>query len=204
MDLDLHYLVLPDGCVDIVFDISETPEFDGALIMTPAITAETLNLGRSFSYMGVRLRPGAWQTSLQEIIGQTQYTSNLAGCDLRMVRQQLATSSSVEGAHVLKQTMLDLEKRGIVGSNALVESLTFGSPGIVADFAATLGCTQRHLQRVLPISVGYKPHDFLKIIRFQQALRQKTFQVYADQSHYIREFKRITGMTPGAFHAVYG
>lgn len=57
---DFNYLVLPDGCVDLVFDISDTPGFTNMLAMTPNTTAIELNLGRSFACVGVRLLPGSW------------------------------------------------------------------------------------------------------------------------------------------------
>ena len=72
-----------------------------------------------------------------------------------------------------------------------------------SNMATQTGYSIRHIQRVLQRSVGFTPHDFIKVIRFQRALYQHNPSVYADQSHYIREFKRITGMTPRIFHQTY-
>lgn len=196
---DFCYLVLPDGCIDLVFDISQSPSFGGALIMTPNVTAERLNLGTSFSYVGIRLRPGAWLASPYDIVGQAIPTDNLAGHDLHITRRQLTTVAPVERAAVLQKLVSKLEQSGILSDNieAPVHCQT------VKDYISKWSCSRRHVQRVFRNRLGYTPHDFIKITRFQQSLRQGSFEAYADQSHYNREFKRITSLTPREFQAMY-
>lgn len=66
----------------------------------------------------------------------------------------------------------------------------------VTDMANTTGSSARQLQRVLRRLTGFSPHDLLKVLRLQQAIKQDYLQFYADQPHFIRSFRAITGYTP--------
>ena len=66
----------------------------------------------------------------------------------------------------------------------------------VADMATVVGLSPRQLQRSLKQSTGFSPHDLLKVLRIQQSFRRHYLDLYADQSHYIHSFRKITGYTP--------
>lgn len=71
-----------------------------------------------------------------------------------------------------------------------------------------LNLSERSLERIFKTNVGISPKLFFRICRFQAALdyvRKGTFtsltelayqHSYADQSHFIREFRKFTGATP--------
>ena len=75
----------------------------------------------------------------------------------------------------------------------------------------TLNLSERSLQRKFEQYVGIPPRLFSKISQFQAALAQLTrrrfFKLsdiaydngYADQSHFIRGFKKFTGLSPNAY-----
>jgi AraC-like DNA-binding protein len=65
--------------------------------------------------------------------------------------------------------------------------------------AEVAGLSPRQLQRTLKQSTGLAPHDLLKILRIQQSFRQHYLDLYADQSHYIHSFRKITGYTPARY-----
>lgn len=200
LDEDFNYLVLPDGCVDLVFDVSDTPGFDGALAMTPDTRAIELNLGRFFAYIGVRLQPGAWVGPLGAVVGGSWAIENLGVLDLRRIRESLVKATDISVA--LNDVLARLEQAGFVSNVGLAGAL-LQSSSEVASYATSLGYSRRQTQRILRKMLGFAPHDFLKIIRFQQTLQHGASDSYADQSHYIREFKRITGLTPGKFRTAY-
>ncbi|MFD1019569.1 DUF6597 domain-containing transcriptional factor [Thalassobacillus hwangdonensis] len=78
----------------------------------------------------------------------------------------------------------------------------------IAELAMRTGFTQRHLNRVFKDQTGINPKLFGRITRFEQAfslLHAKSEEDvstivselgYYDQSHFNREFKRFSGMTP--------
>jgi AraC-like DNA-binding protein len=65
------------------------------------------------------------------------------------------------------------------------------------------GVSARQLQRTLKRTTGFAPHDFLKVLRLQQALNGKDTWSYADQSHFIHSFRKATGYTPGKYSRKY-
>lgn len=87
-----------------------------------------------------------------------------------------------------------LKNKGLISNNQLVKFT---------------GYTERHIERLFIESVGINPKNFANIIKlhgFLQYLKNKTEETkltqiaylsgYADQSHLIKEFKKITGLTP--------
>lgn len=198
---DFEYLVLPDGCIDIVFDLYTPPAMHGTLIMTPHTTATRLNLKKSFRYAGIRLYPGAWHHNPVAVIEKSHVISKIAGVSMTDIQTQLRGAKQPQ--EYLEEVSTVLSQKGVLKSNPLINSLLGNEWTTIEEAARNMGYSVRHIQRVLLNDVGYKPHDFLKVIRFQRALSGQDFSQYADQSHYIREFKRIAGMTPQTFHATY-
>ena len=81
----------------------------------------------------------------------------------------------------------------------------------VADLADAAGVSTRQLERVFQVQVGLSPKRFLRILRFQAALRamhtgRRTPWVevalshgFYDQAHFSRDFKALAGTSPAAF-----
>lgn len=86
----------------------------------------------------------------------------------------------------------------------------------VEEIAAEFGYTSRQLQRLFYRCFSCGPKRFCQFIRLcyavdrmlevpEQSFASTAEQLgYADQSHFHREFKRFTGMTPKQFAARYG
>jgi AraC-like DNA-binding protein len=91
----------------------------------------------------------------------------------------------------------------------LVES--YAENVALEDLARLANLSPYHLQRVFTREVGVSPHAFQASVRVAKAkllvhqgrpLRTVAAETgFADQSHFTREFKRYTGLTPGAFRA---
>ena len=75
--------------------------------------------------------------------------------------------------------------------------------------------SERALQRLVHRRLGLTPKWLIQRRRLQEAverLRERPASVgdvaavlgYADQPHFIRDFSRVTGMTPGEFAARHG
>lgn len=80
----------------------------------------------------------------------------------------------------------------------------------IENVAERYGITSRYLQKVFVRQTGLTPKLYSKINRFQNSLillgqeNESLTSVayssgYFDQSHFIREFKSFTGITPGLF-----
>jgi AraC-like DNA-binding protein len=83
----------------------------------------------------------------------------------------------------------------------------------VERLAAELSCSRRHLTRRFREQIGPAPKAAARILRFQSAARQLAVDDgrrfadiahdcgYFDQAHLNRDFRELSGTTPGAFLA---
>ncbi len=83
-----------------------------------------------------------------------------------------------------------------------------------ADLAAVAGRSVRAFERLFSKSMGLAPQQYLRRLRIRlsaQALLQSTDSMLAialahgfyDQSHFVREFRRETGLTPRRYQVMY-
>lgn len=80
----------------------------------------------------------------------------------------------------------------------------------LSQVAADSGRSARQVQKLFEEFVGVPPKQWLKIVRLQRSfvrLHQRSGSLtavayecgYFDQSHFIRDFKSFTGLTPSAY-----
>jgi len=80
----------------------------------------------------------------------------------------------------------------------------------ISTIASRHGITPRYLHKLIYLHTGLSPKSFNKISRFQLSLRLITKNEqpftsiaydcgYFDQSHFIRDFKSFTGVTPSVY-----
>ncbi|WP_241387203.1 helix-turn-helix domain-containing protein [Rhodococcus sp. CH91] len=85
----------------------------------------------------------------------------------------------------------------------------------VEQVRAEFGLTERALQRLVQRRIGLTPKWLIQRRRLQEAagrLRDRPGSLsevaavlgYADQPHFVRDFAKVVGMTPGAFAERYG
>lgn len=94
---------------------------------------------------------------------------------------------------------------------AAVQQLLAAPETSVAALASTACLSKKQFERLFNELVGANPKEYARIARFQKSLKllqnhpidgslaQLAYQCgYADQSHFIREFKLFSGYTPSA------
>lgn len=79
----------------------------------------------------------------------------------------------------------------------------------IKDLAHEIGLSQSALERRFRKSIGTSPRKFASIVRLRHVIQHRAqggnlteiaHRVgYSDQSHFIKDFKRFTGLAPGAF-----
>ena len=86
----------------------------------------------------------------------------------------------------------------------------FVTPAISVTELASVAClSKKQFERLFNEMVGANPKEYARVVRFQKSLKllqhcledtnqaQLAYQCgYADQSHFIREFKQFSGYTP--------
>lgn len=203
--------VLPDGCVDLVWDGRHL--FVAGPDTGPVPVAHR---PRGF-FVGLRFRPGAAPAALA-----------VPACDLRdqridatavLGRRAGALAGALAGAGGLRDAALVLERqalrwlRNADPPDPLVEAAVaslraWAPPRPVSSLADELGIGTRRLHRRCTTAVGYGPKTLDRVLRFRRFLdlaehrRDLGLGVlaaaagYTDQPHLTRECQRLAGVTP--------
>ena len=141
----------------------------------------------------------------------------LDGALVAAVRSAMADPNDPEcrraSAAVLDDALrawLPVDEEGLL-VNAIVEAVeTEPDIGQVAQVCQRFAITERSLQRLLRRRIGLSPKWLIQRRRLHEAserLRSGPGDLagvahdlgYADQAHFTRDFRLVTGMTPGAF-----
>lgn len=195
-DFELH--ALPDACVNVLLDQRDTA-IAGITALHTAHT--TLNLGRSFHYVGVQFYPGVWRGDPDGTVDH--YVGEPYEGDLPLVAlsQAIHELDFADTAPILTEFVDTLRADGTVAANPVTAAIlrNIGDIVSVADMADAAALSPRQLQRKLKATTGFSPHDLLKVLRLQHSFRQDYLLAFADQSHFIHSFKDITGYTPAQF-----
>jgi AraC-like DNA-binding protein len=81
----------------------------------------------------------------------------------------------------------------------------------IEDISSQVSISQRQLEREFKAKIGIGPKKYLRLTRINEVLRllEKNFELtlasvayhcgYADQAHFIKDFKTITGVKPSVF-----
>lgn len=192
---DFRYHVLPDACVNFLFNQMDTKI---AAITALQTTSKALNLGKDFHYVGIQLLPGVWLGGPDEIMNGLVDKSYKGRLPLVKTNRDLVNMDFLAKQRVLSGLVEKLIDEGLVGPNLVTAKILINIDDIhtVADMASITNMSPRQLQRKLKQDTGFTPHDFLKVLRVQQSFKHNYLDYYADQSHFIHSFRKITGYTP--------
>jgi AraC-like DNA-binding protein len=213
--------VLPDGCSDLIVGVSGS---SAATIVGTMRTALVVPLAGPTTLLGVRFHPGAalrvFDTPLTELTDRRIPLESLWGPAAHELSQALVEAAGSAGpgrAERILAVRLAIDPSAH-GDEALAErAVTLfrrarGGIG-VRDAAAALGVGERRLQRAFDRSVGLSPKVLARVLRFRHAVRRldqaatgpvswaglAALAGYADQAHFIRDFRALAGLTPAAY-----
>jgi AraC-like DNA-binding protein len=205
-------LVLPDGCVDLLWREGElvVAGLDRSARATRVVAGERI--------LGLRLRPGVAGAVLgmpaSEVLDVHVKLEELLGPAAEKLAERLAeTDGDDEAFDVLEKTVGS--RIADRGPDPLVLAATrrLGFPGSrVDELAESLGISDRQLRRRFHQSVGYGPKTLDRVLRFRRLVAQAGRVAsgendlarvaadlgYADQAHMTRDCVRLSGLTPVA------
>lgn len=199
-DFILH--AIPDACINILFNHKDT---NVAGITGLKTTYVELNLGKDFDYAGIQFFPGVWQGNRSETKDSFVGSEYLGRLPLIDINAKTAPLSFSDKSPIFTELVKNLVNLDIVQQNKIVYKILSNLDSIhsVTEMADVICHSPRQLQRILKQVTGFSPHDFLKVIRLQQSLKEHSVCRYTDQSHFIRSFKKITGYTPTEYFLKY-
>lgn len=199
--------ILPDACIDMVINfVDKTILFAGFSDET-----EPFALNQKIEYMGIRFKPGAFYTLFQIEASQVMdcmVTFNAVekkfSLDKIFSLHKVADQIDLIKEYLIMKIKKVKDKRFIHLVDQLYRNPKEKSVEILAK---DLGYNQRHLYRVFKIQYGISPKVLLNIVRLHLCLtllleeKKNLIDIallcgFYDQSHFIKEIKRYTGISP--------
>jgi AraC-like DNA-binding protein len=193
---DYRFHALPDACTYMIFN-PLYPAIGGVTRL--CVKSEEFNLGRSFHFINIRLLPGVWRCTREQVLYGMIAEPYRGSLPFEKTSSQLIRGlGSDDTRQVLTSFVERLLQLKCVGEDLLTMSIIANLDRInsVAEMAECAGLSPRQLQRRMRQFTGFGPHDFLKILRLQKSIRENDHTSYADQSHFINSFRKATGYTP--------
>lgn len=153
-----------------------------------------------------------FQWRLKEISNQLYLLSDILGKTVKHIEERIASTEDIgEKLKTVQQFLYDLFT--IRGSDQVfefcIQKIQSTKGGIsVKELEKQTGYSSRWLNRKFEERLGISPKNFASIARFQYYYRalisnasrilthKEFYHHYYDESHFIREFKRFTGMPP--------
>lgn len=128
--------------------------------------------------------------------------------------------STAERVAVIESALLarfdrDADREGLLA--AARNAIERGNGALrIASLAADLGISERQLERRFRAAVGVTPKGYSRVVRFQRIIRAVELSRdagrwvelaldagYADQAHFINDFRAFAGESPTRFFAGY-
>lgn len=204
--------VLPDGCADLVFDVSGGGGMAVGTMTRPLFVPSRV----AGELLGVRFRPGRaaafLRIPLAEITDARVPLGDVWHDDIsdRVAEAPMQRRVALLEAELLRRLTPDRDPRVDGAIARIVES---GGAERVEALAKEIGISRQHLARQFLHHVGVPPKTFARVIRFQRLVgdrRSRHSSVdwgslavehgYYDQSHLIADFRDLAGATPSSFH----
>lgn len=203
----IYNFILPDACIDIVINFTEKD------ISFAGFSKETIpfELNQKIDYMGVRLKPGSFYL--------------LFGIEADKIMDHPIPFKKVEKSVNIDEILEveEEEKRLEILKKYLIEKIKNNPDKEIMDIVEQLyqnpkektvsllaqdfHWSERHLYRVFKTYYGVSPKVLLNILRLHLCLTlllEENMDLldianlcgFYDQSHFIREMKRYTGISP--------
>ena len=213
--------VVPDGCMDVIFDLAAPGTAGGAAHMAVGTMTRPLPVASrgAVHLVGVRFRPGGARAFLDapahELVDRRAPLDALWGPAAGETWERLAG-----GEERALETLLLARLRGGLSARddgvvrAALGLLDGGSPPGSATLSRQLGLGLRQLERRFRDAVGVGPGTLARILRFRRAaelirrrrgrgsLARVALEAgYHDQPHMNRDFRAFAGETPGELRA---
>ncbi|MEI1279857.1 helix-turn-helix domain-containing protein [Leptospira venezuelensis] len=204
-----QYQVVPDACVDLILNVNSQ---DNILISLSPISLESFPIQPGDRWFGIRFLPSGirrfFKMDLGEIKAQTYSFSEIFPQEAKELEDKLRISNSfLNRIKTCDLYFSELFKKKSMETDPRVQNSLHQ---LYSDFQKSteklsFQISSRHLRRLFSENIGLSPKEFAKVLRFQTALKNwkengqlETGEGFYDQSHFIKDWKKFTGLTPSS------
>ncbi|BFM50513.1 helix-turn-helix domain-containing protein [Marinomonas sp. THO17] len=203
---------IPDGCVDIVFDCDESNPV--ANVCGTALEATNPCFIHRHKYFGVRFATGViselFDVCAEDLVQHQYNLLDMAPKAKQMFEQVVDEQCFSKQVSIAERFFTGQGAREFSALTAMVVQHICEQKGNLRmeELECLTGYTLRTIQRIFRDEVGMSPKMFCRIVRCQSAIYDinhnddVTFSDlacdlgFSDQSHFLREFKRLVTATP--------
>lgn len=209
--------VLPDGCIDFLVDL----ESGYGSVAGPMTTAEVVDLPAGARIFGVRFRPGAaallLDTPADALADQHVPLGDVVPSHVATLAERIAEAAGQQARCAEVAALLRGPGRRQRAFDARVHRATAlidrsRGAASIRSVAEDCGVSDRQLERLFHERIGIGPKLYGRIARMARAVALAESHVepqaalaaragYADESHMLREFRALAGLTPHALRA---
>ena len=167
--------------------------------------------------MGVRFKPGGLaafsDVPAMQLLNKLLVAEDVFGSSVKNWKEKILDEEDDDEKFLLLDTLLlsAFQKRPAEwkSMHAMIDSIRMiNDPISVSTICDQMGWNYKKIERSFLKYTGYAPKQYMRIIRFNKALRHidrnrqsltsTGFEFgYYDQAHFIKDFIQLTGTTPG-------
>lgn len=227
---DYVHRIVPSGLSELMFYLGDLPE---AIDTGKTITDHSLLSGQQKEFYDIRIsgrlslfsiifQPHGlmvfFDIPLKELFNQNvplRYILKASVSELEsrlMEARSFAEKKELVESFLIKRLAKSIKKYEFDRIRCSIEIINQSKGQIDINALADHVCLSRkQFERIFQEHVGSSPGQFLKTIRFQQAVHEKSknkelsltelsyLSGYFDQSHMNADFRKLAGMTPGQY-----
>ena len=216
--IQLPELIIPDTCMDIIFDINYTDNIiDSSFcgIDEKSFTAQNNNSGELVSTFAVRFYPWSVYLFAEDSLKNTRNTAVDLEYHFSEFKRELEPllfeaadiKERIQTAENYLTEHIHLERMNDVLMNSLTEIIKNNGNLEINKLAVNQHISTRQLERIFNEYIGIAPKKFSSLIRYQRLwqdiLYKPDFQIldavfqygYTDQAHLLHDFRRFHTMT---------
>ncbi|AET68223.1 DNA-binding domain-containing protein, AraC-type [Desulfosporosinus orientis DSM 765] len=214
--------VIPDACIDILFwkkDDKIKAKIAGTFLQKGEAPTDL-----KCEYFGVRFLPGINPVNnimkLSELVNHEEDFEDMIAQydDKEQLLETMYWAGSFEEKvqaflnFYIKQSDHSLENEGSLKRVMRKVILTSNGNLKLADLSAYTGYSERYLNQKIHQEFGMNPKNLIRLIRFQKSVSNLISSIprinctdtalaagYYDQSHFIKEFMNLSGLTPTVY-----
>jgi len=218
--------MIPSGCMHIVFRFSDQPiqifksieDTEGDTFHRGAVGGMrsiyyVKDIARCARTVGASLQPGACEALFgipaDEVCGRHVALEDLWGNEARSLGERLQEMTNLDQQLEVLELFLAIRLPRVSVHPAIAHALSrFSTTTDIGRIVEETGYSHRHFIQLFRQSVGISPRVYTRLLRFQRTLRHGFDKTrgrwidvaleagYADQAHFNREFRELTGISP--------